>query len=101
MDRRTFVYNAALGTLSLGFGRWSAAAQTRSRLEELKIDLHTPDMPRSPLGMPGLFPGRVAEVFHSASIADRRVSRPAVREMIDAGMKALTGDAAAKDAWAR
>lgn len=99
MDRRTFVYNAALGTLSLGLGR--LPAQGRSRLEELKVELHTPDMPRSPLGMPGLFPGRVVDVFHPGAIAGRRVAQPAVREMLDAGMAALTGDAAPKDAWAK
>ena len=100
MDRRTFIYNAALGTLSLGLDPLSAA-QRRSRLEELKIELHTPDMARSALGMPGLFPGRVVEVFHAGAIVGRRVSQPAVRDMLAAGMKALTGDVAAKDAWAR
>jgi hypothetical protein len=100
MHRRTFLYNATLGTLSLGLGPLSAA-QDRSRLEELKIELHTPDMPRTPLGMPGLFPGRVVDVFHAGAIAGRRVSQPAVRQMLDAGMTALTGLAAAGDAWAR
>ena len=100
MNRRTFVYNAALGTLSLGLARLHAG-QPKSRLEELKIELHTPDVPRTPLGMPGLFPGRVVDVTHPGSIADGRVSQSAVREMLDSGMKALTGDASAKDAWAR
>lgn len=100
MDRRTFIYDAALGTLSLGLDPLSAA-QRRSRLEELKIELHTPDMARSALGMPGLFPGRVVDVFHAGAIVGRRVSQPAVRDMLAAGMKALTGDVAAKDAWAR
>ena len=101
MNRRTFVYNAALGTLSLGLGRLQTARQSGSRLEELKIDLHTPDVPRSPLGMPGLFPGRVVDVFHPGAIENRRVSAPAVRAMVDAGMKALTGETNPKDAWAR
>ncbi len=100
MDRRTFVYSAALGTLSFGLGRLPAA-QARSRLEELKIELHTPAMPRSALGMPGLFPGRVVDVFHSGSVVGRRVSQPAIRDMLEAGMKALTGDGSARDAWAR
>ena len=104
MDRRTFVYHAALGTLSLGLrptARWIPVGQAGSRLKDLKIDLHTPDVPRSPLGMPGLFPGRVVEVVHAGSIVNRRVAQPAVREMLDAGMKALTGEPAAKDAWAK
>jgi uncharacterized protein (DUF362 family) len=100
VNRRTFVYNAALGTLSLGLGRWQTP-QSGSRLRDLKIDLHTPEMPPSPLGMPGLFPSRVVDVFHPGAIEKTRVSAPAVRAMADAGMKALTGESSAKDAWAK
>ena len=100
MHRRTFVYQAALGTLSLGL-RQIPVGRPASRLKDLKIDLHTPDVPRSPLGMPGLFPGRVVEVLHGGSIVNRRVSQAAVREMLDAGMKALTGESLVKDAWAK
>ena len=101
MNRRTFVYNATLGTLHLGLARGAFAQPAGSRLKDLRIDLHTPNVPPSPLGMPGLFPGRVADVFHADAIVRRRVSEAAVRAMVDAGMKALTGDAAANDAWAR
>ena len=100
MDRRTFVYNAALGTLTLGL-TGMRIRQPDSALKSLKIDVHAPDMPRSPLGMPGLFPGRVVEAFHSAAIVDRRVSPPAVRAMVDAGMTALTGESEPKNAWAK
>ena len=100
MDRRTFVYNAALGTLNIGLSGL-AFGQGASKLGTLKIDVHAPTLPPSPLGMPGLFPGRVIDVFHQSAIVDRRVSPEAVRGMLDAGMKALTGDADAKDAWAR
>jgi uncharacterized protein (DUF362 family) len=100
MNRRTFVYNAALGTLSLASGL-SFQQQPTSGLKSLKIDVHAPDMPISPLGMPGLFPGRVVELFHSQSIVNRRVSQPAVRAMVEQGMKTLTGDATPRDAWAR
>jgi uncharacterized protein (DUF362 family) len=100
VNRRTFVYNATLGTLSLGLPRLQTA-EPRSRLKDLQIDLHTPDMPRSSLGMPGLFPGRVVDVFHPEAIVKARVSPQAVRAMVDAGMKALTGEAHAKDAWAK
>ena len=100
MNRRTFVYNAALGTLTFGLGRLRLP-QTVSALESLKIDVHAPDLPLSPLGLPGLFPGRVIEVSHANSIVDRRVSQPAVRAMLDAGMTALCGDAVPKNAWSR
>jgi uncharacterized protein (DUF362 family) len=51
--------------------------------------------------MPGLFPGRVVQVYHPGSIADGRVSPPAVRAMIDAGMTSLTGAASPGEAWGR
>ena len=100
MDRRTFVYNAALGTLTLGL-TGMRIRQPDSALKSLKIDVQAPDMPRSPLGMPGLYPGRVVEAFHSAAIVDRRVSPPAVRAMVDAGMSALTGESDPKNAWSK
>jgi uncharacterized protein (DUF362 family) len=100
MNRRTFVFNAALGSLHLGLVGLPRQ-EDESALRSLKIDVHAPDVPRSPLGMPGLFPGRVVEVSHSGAIVNRRVSQPAVHAMIDEGMKALTGASSAKDAWAR
>jgi uncharacterized protein (DUF362 family) len=100
MNRRTFVYSATVGTLNLGLTglplRWAA-----SQPKALKIDVHAPDVPPTRLGMPGLFPGRVVEVFHPRSIVDRRVSQPAVKAMVEDGMKALTGEAVPRDAWAR
>jgi uncharacterized protein (DUF362 family) len=101
MHRRTFVYNVALGTLSLGLGARPSARQEASALKTLKIDVEAPDLPPSALGMPGLFPGRVVDVFNPGAVVDWRVSPAAVRDMLDAGMKALTGDASPKDAWAR
>jgi uncharacterized protein (DUF362 family) len=100
MDRRTFVFNVTLGTLHLGLVG-VPGLEDESALKSLKIDVHAPEVPLSPLAMPGLFPGRVVEVFHAGSIANRRISRPAVRVMVDEGMKALTGESSAKDAWAR
>ena len=100
MDRRTFVYNAALGTLNLGLAGFPFRQDGVPR-NVLKIDVNAPELPASPLGMPGLFPGRVVEAFHSQSIVNRRVSQPAVRAMLDEGMKALTGESSAKSAWAK
>jgi uncharacterized protein (DUF362 family) len=67
----------------------------------LKIDVQAPELPTSPLGMPGLFPGRVVQTFHPGSLVDGRVHTPAVRAMLDAGMKSLTGESKPADAWAR
>ena len=99
MNRRTFVYNATLGTLN--FGLIGLPFRQNESPNQLKIDVHAPEMPKSPLGMPGLFPGRVIETYHGGSIVNRRISQPAVRAMLDESMKALTGDASPRDAWAR
>ena len=102
MNRRTFVYNATLGTIGLaGLPITLRAGSGVRELKGLKIDLQAPDVPLSPLGMPGLFPGRVVEVFHSGAMVSHRPSQPAVRTMIDDGMRALTGESNAKDAWAK
>src|SRR5215217_7399021 len=100
MDRRSFVYNVALGTLHFGWnGVEPAGAQQPSPLESLKIALHAPDFVPSKLAMPGLFPGRVVEVFHPGAVRDRRISQPAVRAMLADGMVSLTGDGAPEAAW--
>jgi uncharacterized protein (DUF362 family) len=103
MNRRTFVFSTTLGTLNLGWVKlpFRQADAPRSSLDSLKIDVRAPELPLSPLGMPGLFPGRVVDVTHPGSIVNRRVSQPAVGAMVDAGMKALTGEPVPKDAWAR
>ena len=101
MNRRTFVYNAALGTVGLAGFPFRQTGSGPRELKGLRIDLQAPDVPASPLGMPGLFPGRVAEVFHKGSMSNGRVSATAVRAMLDEGMKALSGAPRAADAWAR
>jgi uncharacterized protein (DUF362 family) len=102
MNRRTFLFNTSLGTLHLGLvGLPAWAAQSGDAAQTLKIDIQSPEMPASPLAMPGLFPGRVVQTFHNGALLDGRVSQPAVRDMLDQGMQALTGDTSGKDAWAR
>lgn len=98
--RRTFVYNAAIGTLHLGLGGLPQVRQEEAR-NRLEIHVNAPELPASPLSMPGLYPGRVVEVFHSRSIVNRRMWQPAVEQMLDEGMKALTGERAPGDAWAK
>ena len=99
MDRRTFVYNATLGTLHFGLRGLASGQPPDIQRNTLKIDVHAPDTPLSPLSMPGLFPARVVEVFHPGAIVEKRISQAAVGQMLDAGMKSLTGDTSAKAAW--
>ena len=100
MDRRTFIYTTALGTLQVGLLGVPVRGAQAGR-NSLRINVQAPSMPPSPLGMPGLFPGRVVEAFHSQALVNGRASPPAVRDMVDQGMKALTGESTAADGWAR
>ena len=103
MDRRTFFYSAALGTLHVGLrAAWQPVPPRKTGPDgRLEIDVQAPALPRTPLGMPGLHPGRVVETRHPQALVDGRVSREAVRAMVAAGMTALTGDKDPRDAWAR
>ena len=76
MDRRTFVFKASLGTFAglaipLADPLWAHVASPQangasdSGLASLKIDVQSPDISRPPLGMPGLFPGRVIQNAYS------------------------------------
>jgi len=103
MDRRDFVKSAGWGTAALllnsGVGRGQASP---GRPAPPPIEVHgiRPRKP-SPLGIPGLFPGRVVEVFHGDSITGNRVSQPVVGRMLNEGMKELTGERSPAAAWQR
>lgn len=119
MERRSFLKSALLGGLAW-FARVSKAqAQTlRNYLYRLQVArnwrakkkfVYPPPPPvkthglpgyqRSPLGMPGLFPGRVIEVHDPHAISDNHVSQPIVRRMLEHGMKELTGKSTIAEAW--
>jgi len=54
-------------------------------------------------GMPGAYPGQVVRVHSEKSLdtSTDRADRAAVKQMLAAGMKSLTGDADERDAWRR
>ena len=103
MDRRTFVKAGCIGSASLmvqgldpGIRADSAPSGTPA------IELHgLPHYKSSPLGMPGLFPGRVIEVHDPNAIVGNRVSQPIVRHMLEHAMKELTRETSAPAAWAK
>jgi len=101
MDRRNFVKTAGLGTAALLFNSGAARGQANpGRPAPPPIEVHgiAPGKP-SPLGIPGVFPGRVVEVFHGDSIAGNRVSQPVVGRMLNEGMMELTGERSPTAAW--
>jgi uncharacterized protein (DUF362 family) len=54
-------------------------------------------------GMPGAYPGRVVRVHaeNSFDAKSGKADRATVKRMLSAGMRSLTGDQRAEDAWAR
>src|SRR5271169_2204022 len=94
MDRRRFLQAAASAPAAL-------AAAFHEDLPHYRVVSRFPASAHP--GMPGPYPGKVARV-HAAKCIDEqseRVDAPAVGEMMTRGMRALTGDADARDSWAR
>jgi uncharacterized protein (DUF362 family) len=66
------------------------------------INVHeAPLAKKSALGMPGLYPGRVVEVADARAIAGNRVSQPVVHDMLERGLKELTGENSTQAAFAK
>jgi len=103
MDRRTFVKAGCIGSASLMVqGLDPRMRADAAPLGGPPIELHgLPDYKSSPLGMPGLFPGRVIEVHDPNAIVRNRVSQPIVRHMLEHAMKELTGEKSVPAAWAK
>lgn len=103
MDRRTFVKAGCIGSASLlipGLDPTMRADTVPPAVPE--VGLHgLPGYQPSPLGMPGLFPGRVIEIRDQKAIVRNRVSQPIVRRLLEAAMKELTGETRAQRAWAK
>ncbi len=79
----------------------AALAATEHKIPKYRVVSHYP--PLAQPGMPGPYAGQVASV-HAEKCIDEGTDKPdaeVVREMMARGMRALTGDADARDAWAR
>jgi uncharacterized protein (DUF362 family) len=104
MDRRTFVKVGCIASASL---MMEGLDPTKMRADQAPpatppIELHgIADYKRSPLAMPGLFPGRVIEIRNPKAISQNRVSQPIVREMLTHAMRDLTGEKSVQAAWAK
>ena len=102
MDRRSFVKAGCLGSASLlvqGLDPLLRADSVPSAAPPVEL-CGLPNYKPSPLGMPGLFPGRVVEAHDPQAIIRNRVSQPIVRRLLDQVMRELTGETSSRDAWA-
>jgi hypothetical protein len=102
MDRRAFLEMMTAAPLAAAAG--SAAAET-GRAPELPPPPYrvvTPYEAAAVPGMPGPYPGRVVAVNAAGSIDGQgQIVEEVVREMMDRGMRALTGEATTLAAWRR
>jgi uncharacterized protein (DUF362 family) len=89
LDRRTFLHLAAASPLLAG----------ERHLPDYRIVSRYPRIPGG--GMPGKYPGHTVRVHCDKAVdtGSNRVNAEAVRGMLSAGMKGLTGAASDKDAW--
>src|SRR6476660_1729168 len=106
MDRRTFVKSTCLGTAGFFIDGQASTAQQQGSGATLPqappIEVHgLPQTKPSPLGMPGLYPGRVVEVVDRNSIVGNRVAQPVIRQMLEKGMRELTGEPSVPAAWSK
>jgi uncharacterized protein (DUF362 family) len=102
MDRRTFVKAGCIGSASLLMQGLDPMVRADSLPSLPPIELHgLPDYAPSPLGMPGLFRGRVVEIREPKSIVGNRVTQSIVRRMLERAMTELTGETSVHDAWAK
>lgn len=103
MDRRAFVKKTCMGSAAFlleGFGpnvKAGVLLPEPPPIEVRGLDHYKP----SPLGMPGLFPGRVVQITDPRSIDANRVSQVLIRQMIERGMRELTGESSLRGAWAK
>jgi uncharacterized protein (DUF362 family) len=102
MDRRTFVKAGCVGSASLLLQGLDPLVRAESLPSLPPIELHgLPGYAASPMGMPGLFPGRVIEISEPKAIVGNRVSQPIVRRLLERAMTELTGEKSVRDAWAK
>jgi uncharacterized protein (DUF362 family) len=103
MDRRTFVKRTCAGSAGILLGGIPALeADEVAQPQAPPIDVHeAPVAKKSPLAMPGLYPGRVVEVADSRSLVGNRVSQPVIHDMLERGLKELTGENSAEAAYAK
>jgi hypothetical protein len=94
MKRRTFVQLLAATPLAPAIqAKWDAP----------KYKVVTPYKPAVMAGMPGPYPGKVVSVKSAKCLSEDglKIDGEVVREMMERGMRALTGESKAIDSWRR
>lgn len=104
MDRRAFVKRSCLGGVALFLDHWGTSPAYSQDLIPPVPPIHVNEPAGasvSSLRMPGLYPGRVVEISDERSIVANRVSQSIVGQMIEQGIRELTGEKDARLAWSK
>ena len=104
MDRRAFVKRSCLGGVALCLDHCGTSPAYCQDLIPPAPPIHVNEPAGtavSLLRMPGLYPGRVVEISDQRSIVANRVSQSIVRQMIEQGMRELTGEKDSGLAWSK
>src|SRR5689334_14201276 len=102
LDRRAFVKRSCLGSVALFLDHFGTSPSYSEDLIPQAPPIHVTEpqaIASSPLRMPGLYPGRVIEVADERSIVGNRVSQPTIRQMLEQGMRELTGEKSVRESW--
>jgi hypothetical protein len=100
MKRRTFVQLLATTPLASAI-RAEGAPEDFKDIPNYRIV--TPHKPAASPGMPGPYPGKVISVKSAKCLSEdgTKINGEVVREMMERGMRTLTGDAKTIDSWRR
>jgi hypothetical protein len=107
MTRRTFFGLAAGGMAALPTlgrilgrknpppppGQVNVTSDIRTNIDDIR------KIPRTPLSMPGKYPGRVVKVLTGDAAAGGKIDLAKTRWSLDRGLMELTGRRTARDAW--
>ncbi len=102
MDRRDFLRSIAIGGATACIAPHLAMAGNTGPAGADTVATNIADalkVPRTPLSMPGKYPGRVIEAMNPASVVNGRVDPSLCASMLDRSMRELTGAPTASDAW--
>lgn len=101
LTRRNFVKSSALTGIGAIIATQSGVSMN-SLAGMIKPSTNIADalkFPRNNKSMPGLFPGKVAEIFHTESVKDKTIAQTVVDEMLTRSMLELTGTKKIDKAW--
>ncbi len=88
---------AGLGTIGFSLS-WSHSLSGAAEKPATNID-RALKYPRTAQSLPGRYPAQVVEVVHRQSVKGLRPEKAIVRQMLEAALVTLTGEASAEKAW--